>query len=118
VRRTLSTAPTAPPELEQQLEQLQAELSTRSSTFHFAHAGVSMVFALIVAGAAGKLGWDSKHLWAAFAVAVLSVALWAYGLVHYQIGKAHLRRELERFEVLKSLRRTLHLDDPSALLPQ
>jgi hypothetical protein len=114
----LNTAPTAPSDLEQQLEQLQAELSARSSTFHFAHAGVSMIFALIVAGAAGKLGWDGKHLWAAFAVGGISVALWVYGLVHYRIGKGHLRRELERFETLKSLRRTLHLDDPSALLPQ
>lgn len=106
-------------DLHRQLEQLQAELATRSSTLRFAHAGIAMICSLIIAGAAAKLCWDSpKHYWIGLSVGAVAIALWCYGLACYRRGKRLLARELERFEALKSLRRTLGLDDPSLLLPQ
>jgi len=102
----------------QQLEQLQRELESRSSVRHFAHFGVSLVMAMILAGASGKLFWDSIRTpvlgWAA---AVLSISAVVYSVSHYRRGKRALEAELARFETLKGLRRTLGLDDPSALLP-
>lgn len=106
-------------DLQRQLEQLQAELATRSSTLRFAHAGVSMICSLIVAGAAAKLSWDTpKYYWIGLGVGAVAIGLWCYGLACYRQGKRFLARELESFEALKSLRRRLGLDDPSALLPQ
>lgn len=108
-----------PTELRQQLDTLQAELSARTSTLHFAHAGVSLVAALIIAGAAGKLSWDSPKFWyLGAAVGVLAFGIAVYSLVRYLKGRATLKQELEHFHKLESLRRTLHLDDPSALLPK
>ncbi len=46
----------------QELERLQKELEARESTLHFAHAGVSFLFALMLAAAAAKLFWDSIRL--------------------------------------------------------
>lgn len=109
--------PTSDPR--QQLEALQAELASRSSTYHFAHTGVAMVASLIVAGAAAKLAWDTyKYPIIGVLAACVALALWIYALVHYVRGKRDLRTELERYEALMALRRTLQLDDPSALLPQ
>jgi hypothetical protein len=108
-----------PEELQRQLEQLQAELATRSSILRFAQAGVAMICSLIVAGAAGKLSWDSpNYYWIGLSVGSIAVGLWLYGLACYRRGKRLLAQEIERFEMLKSLRRTLGVDDPSALLPQ
>ena len=105
--------------MQETLDQLQTELATRASTHHFARAGVSIVAALIVAVAAAKLCWDSpKHYWIGLSVGAVAVALWIRGTLYYRLGKRLLCREIERFELLKSLRRTLGLDDPSALLPQ
>lgn len=102
-----------------QMESLAAELSSRKSTVHFAHAGVSMVWSLIIAGAAAKLSWDSwHHWWVGVSVGVVSLGVWLYSMRHYRLGKKVLAQELERFEVLKTLRRKLQVDDPSALLPQ
>jgi hypothetical protein len=106
-------------DLREQLDSLQAELSSRSSIVHFAHTGVAMIAALIVAGAAGKLSWDTpKYPQVGLGIGMLALGLCAYAVIHYRRGQRVLRYELERFELLKSLRRALHLDDPSALLPQ
>jgi hypothetical protein len=35
-----------------------SSLSTRESTMHFAHAGVSILIAVAICGTAGKLWWD------------------------------------------------------------
>ena len=84
----------------QQLERLQKELEARESTIHFAHAGVSLLFALILAAA------------------VCSAALMVHSIRRYLRGQRALKWELQRYERLRALRRSLHIDDPSALLPR
>jgi hypothetical protein len=94
------------------LERLQLELAARSSTTHFTHASISLVGAL-------ALGLGSFHPSpVGGALGPLSLALALYGSVRFLVGRHRLKWELERFEALKDLRRTLKLDDPSALLPQ
>lgn len=102
------------------LKRLELELSSRASVVHFAHSAVSMVLAIIFAGAAGKLSWDLKpaHLYLAAAVGLLAVGLTSYSVVRYVLGKRMLALELARYEQMKALRRSLQLDDPSALLPR
>lgn len=102
-----------------QLEALQRELEARMSTFHFAHAAVSLGVGLVLAGGAGKLFWDSIRLpLLGVAAAAISLGCLGYSLFRYARGQSCLRVELERFESLKALRRSLRLDDPSALLPR
>lgn len=101
------------------LEQLQRELSDRRSIVHFAHAGIAFVVAGIMGGAAGKLFWDSIRLsYLGVAAAVITVLAAGYGLLHYRRASRLLRDERRRFETMKEMRRALHFDDPSALLPQ
>jgi hypothetical protein len=103
----------------QQLERLQKELEARESTIHFAHAGVSLLFALILAAAAVKLFWDSIRLpILGIAAAVCSAALMVHSIRRYLRGQRALKWELQRYERLRALRRSLHIDDPSALLPR
>ena len=105
--------------LHEQLERLQEALSTRQSTLHFAHAGVSFVVALILGCATGKLFLDSARApyvaWLGLA-ATLGLAL--YGLKRYRQGRTVLADELVRYETMLELRRRLGLDDPAALLPR
>ena len=101
------------------MEQLQLALSARQSTRSFAQFAVALAVALIVAGAAGKLSWDARgfpYFGLAAAVAAGAIAVWS--LRCYRRGMAELRVELERFERWQALRRSLGLDDPSALLPR
>jgi hypothetical protein len=102
-----------------ELERLERQLATRDSILHFAHAGVSMVGALILAGAAAKLFWDSHRTpvlgWGA---AILAVSGAVYCVQRYRKGQRALRTEMAQFESMKSLRRAMGLDDPSALLPR
>lgn len=107
------------PELRAQLERLQESLSTRQSTFHFAHAGVSFMVSLILGGAAAKLFWDSLRTpMLAFLVTAVAVGLVVYAFVHFRKGRRALAEELKQYDSLLELRRRLHLDDPSALLPR
>ena len=102
-----------------ELERLQQELADRRSIPYFAQAGVGMIAAAILASASAKLFWDSlKTPYLGITAAVGALALAVYSVVQYTRGKRHLKLELTRFESLKALRRALHLDDPSALLPQ
>ncbi|MFZ5468464.1 MAG: hypothetical protein ACOZIN_03410 [Myxococcota bacterium] len=107
-------------EAHRELERLQAEVSSRASVVHFAHAGVSMIVALLVAGAAAKLFWDLplRALVLAFFPSALSLGLAAYSVLHYRRGKRELEGELRRYQMMLTLRRTLRLDDPAALLPR
>lgn len=103
----------------QELERLQKELEARESTLHFAHAGVSFLFAVMLAAAALKLFWDSIRLpILGIAAAVCSAGLLAYAMFRYRRGQRRLKWELQRYEHLRSLRRSLNMDDPSALLPR
>ena len=102
----------------EQLEELQRELESRTSVRHFAHCGVSLVVGIILAGASGKLFWDSiRTPIFGWLVAALSIGAVVYSVTNYRRGKQALEEELARFETLKGLRRALGLDDPSALLP-
>ncbi len=106
--------------LRAELDAMQAKLASRRSIAHFARAAVSIVWALICAGAAGKMVWDLKLELAEFAtpVVALAAALLAYGLVHWLLGRRELTKELVQFEAVKRLREQLRLDDPAALLPR
>ena len=102
-----------------ELERLQKELESRRSIRHFARAGVSTLAAVIFAGAAAKLFYDSARFPILGAVAsAFCLGLASYAAHHYRKGKRLLRVELERFESLKALRRTLRIDDPSVQLPR
>ena len=108
-----------PEELRSQLERLQESLATRQSILHFAHTGVSFIVAMLLAGAAAKLFWDSARVpVVAFAATMVSLGLVAYGLSHYGKGRRAMAQELERFAALLELRRQLKLDNPSQLLPR
>ena len=107
-------------EAQAQLALLQGELAARASTVHFSHAAVALIVGLLCAGGTGKLFWDlseQKVHWGIPAVTVTGLLL-IYSLVRYLRGKRALAVELSRFELLKTLRHTLHLDNPAALLPR
>ena len=105
--------------LHEQLERLQEALSTRQSINLFAQAGVSCMVAFILGGATGKLFWDSTRAphvaWLGLAA---TLGLVIYALSRYRKGRTVLADELVRYESMMELRRRLHLDDPSALLPR
>jgi hypothetical protein len=106
-------------QLHEQLEQLQEELATRQSILHFAHTGVALVVAGIVAGASGKLFWDSVRTpWLAWLGVLATAGLVVHALVRYRRGRQVLKVELERYQALLELRRRLRLDNPSTLLPR
>jgi hypothetical protein len=106
-------------ELRSQLEQLQERLATRHSILHFAHAGVSVIVALIFGGAAAKLFWDSAKVPVlGFVATAVALGLLIYGLVRYSKGRRELAEELKRYGDLLELRRRLQLDNPSKLLPR
>jgi hypothetical protein len=106
-------------ELRSELDRLQESLATRQSVLHFAHTGVSLIIAMLLAGAAAKLFWDSVRVpLVAFAAAAVSLGLVAYGLSHYGKGRRALAEELKRYADLLALRRQLKLDNPSQLLPR
>jgi Ni/Fe-hydrogenase subunit HybB-like protein len=108
-----------PEDLRSQLERLQESLSTRQSILHFAHTGVSLIAALIFAGAAAKLFWDSQKVPVlGFAATAVALGLALYALVNYLKGRRELAEELKRYGDLLELRRRLHLDNPSTLLPR
>ncbi|MBF5044006.1 hypothetical protein FGE12_16530 [Aggregicoccus sp. 17bor-14] len=102
-----------------ELERLQAGLASRKSIRHYAHAAVSTVVALIVTGAAIKLFRDSAKVpYLGYVAAAMALGLFTYALVQGLKGRRHMADELERFASLEALRRALHLDDPSQLLPR
>jgi hypothetical protein len=108
-----------PEELRSQLDRLQESLATRQSVLHFAHTGVSFIVAMLLAGAAAKLFWDSVRTPVlAFGATGVSLGLVLYGLSHYGKGRRALAGELKRYGDLLELRRQLKLDNPSALLPR
>ena len=102
-----------------ELERLQQKLEARQSTMHFAHSGIAFLAAVILAGVAAKLFWDAlRPPLLGITAAVLSAALVLYGAYRYVTGSRFLKEELRNYEMLRALRRSLNIDDPSALLPQ
>jgi hypothetical protein len=102
------------------LDALQAQLRARRSVFHFAHAAVSLLVAVIAACTGAKYFWDYEldDLPTLSALVGVSGVLFIYGAVHWALGHRALKRELTLFDELKGLRQHLRLDDPSALLPR
>ncbi len=114
------TASASTTDLRRQLDQLQAELSSRSSTVHFAHAAVSLAVSLILFGGVGKLAWDLGDKlpgWVGAGTGLSGLIL-VYALIRWALARRELRAELEKLKALEALRRELKLDDPAALLPQ
>ncbi len=106
-------------QLREELARLQAELASRDSTVHFAHAGVSTMASLILMGATGKMILDAGKVWILpAATGTVSLGLVAYALVRLLKGRVRHREESVRFERMMALRRELELDNPDALLPQ
>lgn len=107
-------------DLKTELSSLQSRLEARRSTLHFAHAAVSCVVALILAGGVARIAWvwDEDHLVAAIPMTVVSVTLLLYCAVRWVLGRKALKGELVDFAQLTRLRTELRLDDPAALLPR
>ena len=99
---------------------LQSQLHSRKSVFHFAHAAVSLLLALIAAGVAATLFADEQlaHLSIFALVTATSGGLFLYGFVRWGVGRQALAREVTLFAEMQVLRRALGFDDPSALLPR
>lgn len=92
-------------------------LSTRESTRHFAHAGVSVLLALITGGTAAKLWHDFQAAhpeWAFGAFGVAGVAL-LYALVRGAIAWRAHRAERAQLARLQELRKALGVDAPLSL---
>lgn len=112
---------------EQELERLQAQLSARRSIVHYAHAAVAVLAALILASAFVKLyvdqdrlvGWgNSTYRATGHGLLLAGGASLLYAAVRAVLGRRWMRREAEQYARLLTLRKTLKLDDPSALLPR
>jgi hypothetical protein len=99
---------------------LQAELRSRRSVFHFAHAAVSLLIAVIAACTGAKYFWDYDldDMPTLGALLGVSFVLFLYGSINWFLGRRALKRELTLFSEMKGLRQTLGLDDPAALLPR
>jgi hypothetical protein len=105
--------------LREELARLQAELASRDSTVHFAHAGVSTMASFILGGATGKMVLDAGKVWILPGITgAISAGLVVYALVRLLKGRVRHREESARFERMMALRRELELDNPDALLPQ
>lgn len=101
---------------------LQAELHARKSIFHFAHAAVSLLVAVVAACTAARLFWDyqlDKLPLPLFGAALaVSVVMFLHGFVRWGIGRRALERESAQYAELRALRATLRIDDPEMLLPR
>lgn len=114
----MSALVTDPVALRAEHDATLARLSTRRSTFHFAHTAVACFVAAIVAGAAWKLSVDRELDWAPHLVlpaSALSVTVAVYAAVRLVLGRRALAGEVGEFERLKALRHQLKLDQPPAL---
>lgn len=81
---------------------------------------MSLFTAMLIAGAAGKLGWDAINRGGLIIdgiVAAIALGLVVYAVIEYFVGRRILRVELSRFRELQAIRAQLHLDDPASLLP-
>ena len=97
-----------------------SSLSTRESTRHFAHAAVSILISVALAGTATKLWWDfwsSNPEWASSFAALTALVLSYAGLRLILGARAN---GLERIQLvrLRELRKTLGVDAPASLTQQ
>jgi hypothetical protein len=110
----------APANPRQRYDTLAANLSSRKSTTHFAHAGVAMVLTIIFTGTAGRIFWKDEADMIPFGwvAAIAAAAVFLYAAIRLVIGRSQLRTELSDFAQLQSLREQLGLDDPARLMPR
>jgi hypothetical protein len=108
-------------ERRRELDRLQDQIATRLSITHFARGAVATIFSLMIYGLAALFEWGKNGRDVTpYALPVAGVAslLMLFALSRFWLGyRAHLR-EVVLFAELKSLRRELKLEDPSALLPR
>lgn len=97
-----------------------SSLSTRESTRHFAHAAVSVLVAVALAGTAGKLWWDywgTNPEWAASCMG-LTVLCLVYAAARLVLGARANGKERVQLGRLRELRKELGVDAPASLTQQ
>lgn len=95
-------------------------LSTRESTRHFAHAAVSVLFAVALAGTAAKLWWDAWTThpeWASSCVGLTALCL-VYAGIRLAMGASANGKERLQLVRLRELRKALGVDAPASLTQQ
>lgn len=110
-----------------ELQRLQAELASRRSIVHYAHAAVALLATLILGSAFLKLYTDQQRLvgWGRseyrgaglLLLGVAAVAL-SYAIIRALLGRRRMKQEATQYARMLALRKQLNLDDPSALLPK
>ncbi len=107
-------------ERRRELDRLQAQIATRLSITHLARGAVTTIFSLMIYGLAALFEWGKTPRLAPYSLPVAGVAslLMLFALSRFWLGYREHLRELVLFAELKSLRRELKLEDPSALLPR
>lgn len=94
-----------------------SSLSTRESTRHFAHAAVSVLVAVALAGTAAKLWWDfwgTNPEWASGFAGLTALAL-GYAAIRMTLGARANGRERVQLVRLRELRKELGVDAPASL---
>lgn len=114
----MTHSPTAE-ELRAQHDLLQSALATRTSTLHFAHAGVALVVSLVTGGTTARLLWKPEPAvpWALGVFGAVTLAVLAYAAVRALLGRRALVKELQQFARFQELRRELGLDQPAGSAP-
>ncbi len=92
-------------------------LSTRVSTMHFAHAAVSILISVALAGTAAKLWWDfwsTNPEWAIGFFGLTGLAL-AYAALRLGLGARANGKERLLLTRLLALRKELGVDAPASV---
>ncbi len=92
-------------------------LSTRVSTMHFAHAAVSILISVALAGTAAKLWWDfwsTNPEWASGFFGLMALALGYAGLRLWLGARANGKERLLLTRLL-ALRKELGVDAPASV---
>jgi hypothetical protein len=101
--------------LRQEHDAVHHTLSDRQSVVHYAHAAVTTLAGLILAGVASKLQWDLGDAYPLVPVpaALFSLVLLGYGTVRWILARRAARREAADIARLTELRVALKLDLPT-----
>jgi hypothetical protein len=111
-----------PDDRRRELDRLQAQVATRASTLHQAHAAVATFLSLLAFSFAALSTWGKYATEAAGQLAPIGIACGAvlllYTAFRFVLSLRANKREREIIAQLVSLRRELQVEDPSALLPR
>ncbi|MFO0599453.1 MAG: hypothetical protein U0228_29375 [Myxococcaceae bacterium] len=112
------TSSTTPAELRAEHDAVLAEVETRRSTLHFAHAAVSLFLSISFVGSGLRLEvkpeFDLPSSAAPIAIAV-GVLVFSYSVVRGVLGARAYANERRRIARLLELRQAIGLDAPLAL---